>query len=59
VNTRAFVRELTKAGCYLIRHGRQHDLYANARTGRRAAVPRHPEMKETLCELIRKQLGLS
>ena len=51
-----FVRELVDAGCYLKRHGARHDIYANARTGRQAPVPRHPEIKESLCKLIRKQL---
>ncbi|MGC8862106.1 MAG: type II toxin-antitoxin system HicA family toxin [Armatimonadota bacterium] len=58
MNRREFIRELTGAGCYLVRHARKHDLYANARTGRRAPVPRHTEVRESLCELIRKQLGL-
>jgi hypothetical protein len=53
-----FIRELVDAGCYLKRHGKKHDLYANPRNGKQAPVPRHPEIKESLCELIRKQLGL-
>lgn len=32
--------------------------YMNPRTGRKTPVPRHTEIKESLCELIRKQLGL-
>lgn len=53
-----FIRELVKAGCYIKRHGANHDIYMNSRTGRKAPVPRHAEIKESLCELIRKQLGL-
>lgn len=53
-----FVRELVDAGCYLKRHGKKHDIYANTKTGKKAPVPRHSEIKESLCELIRKQLGL-
>ena len=53
-----FIRELIKAGCYIKRHGTNHDIYMNPRTGRKAPIPRHTEVKESLCELIRKQLGL-
>lgn len=53
-----FIRELVRSGCYLRRHGKSHDIYANARNGRKSAVPRHAELKKSLCELIRKQLGL-
>jgi mRNA interferase HicA len=53
-----FIRELVEAGCYLQRHGKKHDIYANPRTGKKAPVPRHSDVKETLCELIRRQLGL-
>lgn len=40
------------------RHGKKHDIYANTRNGKKAPVPRHAEIKESLCELIRKQLGI-
>ena len=53
-----FIRELIDAGCYLKRHGKKHDIYANPRTGKQAPVPRHPEIKESLCRLIRKQLRI-
>ncbi len=53
-----FVRELVRAGCYLKRHGKGHDIYANPVSGKQAPVPRHPEIKETLCGLIRQQLGI-
>ncbi|MFQ5637053.1 MAG: type II toxin-antitoxin system HicA family toxin [bacterium] len=55
---RNFIRTLVRAGCYLHRHGKKHDIYKNSRTGKQAPVPRHPEIKETLCTLIRKQLGI-
>jgi hypothetical protein len=59
VKRQAFLKELTQAGCYLRRHGRRHDLYANPRNGRRAPVPRHAEIKNSLCAVIRRQLGLT
>ena len=52
------IRELVDAGCYLRRHGKRHDIYMNPKNGKKAPLPRHPEIKETLCELIRKELGL-
>lgn len=52
------VRELRRAGCELHRHGKKHDLFVNPSNGRKAPVPRHNEIKNTLAELIRKQLGL-
>jgi YcfA-like protein. len=55
---RDFIRELANARCYLKRHGKRHDIFANPRNGRNAPVPRHSEIKNSLCELIRKQLGL-
>lgn len=58
MKTDDFLRELTDAGCYLKRHGKKHDIYANPQNGRQAPVPRHTEIKDSLCDLIRKQLGL-
>jgi mRNA interferase HicA len=42
----------------LHRHGKKHDLYLNPANGRKAPVPRHNQIKDSLCELIRRQLGL-
>lgn len=52
------IRELIAAGCYLKRYGKKHDLYTNPRNGRQAPVPRHAEVKESLVQLIREQLGI-
>ena len=52
-----FIKELVKAGCYLKRHGKRHDIYANSINGKIAPIPRHSEIRESLCNLIRKQLG--
>ena len=54
----AFLRELAQKGCVLHRHGGRHDLYINSNNGRKAPVPRHNEIKDSLCRLIRKQLDL-
>jgi predicted RNA binding protein YcfA (HicA-like mRNA interferase family) len=59
VKRRVFLKELRKAGCILHRHGGRHDLYLNPANGRKAPVPRHNEIKDSLCRLIRQQLGLA
>jgi hypothetical protein len=33
-------------------------MYANPHNGRQAPVPRHAEIKETLANLVLKQLGI-
>lgn len=53
-----FVRSLIRRGCTLLRHGARHDVYVNPGSGRKAPVPRHPEIKDSLVRLIEKQLGL-
>ncbi len=55
---REFLRELVNEGCYLRRHGKKHDIYVNRINGKKAPIPRHSEIKESLCQLIRKQLGI-
>jgi len=58
VKRRELIRELTRAGCYLLRHGRKHDIYINPRTGRKAPVPRHKEIPDSMRQLVRTQLRL-
>jgi len=53
-----FIKELISNGYVLKRHGSRHDIYFNTPKGKSAPIPRHPEIKETLCNLIRKQLGI-
>ena len=50
----AFIRELEQAGCEFVRHGKRHDVYRNRATGLQAPVPRHREIADTMCEIIRK-----
>ncbi len=54
----ALIKELREAKRYLKRQGMNHDIFINPKTSRKAPVPHHPEIKNTLCALIRKQLGL-
>jgi mRNA interferase HicA len=50
------VREITKMGCALIRHGGRHDWFQNPRTRVCQPVPRHREIKEPLARHILKKL---
>jgi mRNA interferase HicA len=52
------IRELENAGCVLHRHGSRHDINRNPANEKKAPVPRHREISDGLCRLIRKQLGL-
>ncbi|MCD6207580.1 MAG: type II toxin-antitoxin system HicA family toxin [Methanosarcinales archaeon] len=49
---------MVDAGCYLKRHGGRHDIYMNPMNGKKSPVPRHSKIKDSLCDLIRKQLGI-
>jgi len=52
------IRKLVDNGCYLKRHGKKHDIYINPKNGKKAPIPRHKEIKNSLCDLIKKQLGI-
>ena len=54
-----FIQELESKGCMFKRHGRKHDIYMNPAVGRTAPIPRHTEIKDSLCRLIRRQLGVA
>lgn len=56
---RDLIRELERAGCEFVRAGGRHDVYRNPAARRQAPIPRHRDIPDTLCEVIRKQLGLS
>jgi len=53
------IKELIQNGCYLLRIGKRHDIFINPQSKRKAPIPRHYEIKDSLCKLIRRQLGLS
>ncbi|MCL4840187.1 MAG: hypothetical protein KJZ79_00010 [Bryobacteraceae bacterium] len=42
----------------LKRSGARHDVYHNPSANRSAPVPRHQEIADSLCRLIKRQLGL-
>ncbi|MGQ9638329.1 MAG: type II toxin-antitoxin system HicA family toxin [Thermodesulfobacteriota bacterium] len=53
------IRYLIEHGCFLLRHGKKHDIYQNPKNGKKAPVPRHDEIKDSLADLIKKQLEIS
>ncbi|MFH1081460.1 MAG: addiction module toxin, HicA family [Pseudomonadota bacterium] len=52
------MRQLVHEGCCLYRRGANHDIYINPKNGAKAPIPRHNEIKNTLCILIKAQLHL-
>ncbi|MHB1590632.1 MAG: type II toxin-antitoxin system HicA family toxin [Sulfuricella sp.] len=52
------IRQLTQAGCTLLRHGSRHDIFQNPANGKKQPVPRHSEIDDRLAAHIRKFLGL-
>ena len=53
------IRQITKQGCRLLRHGSRHDIYINPATGQKQPVPRHSEIDNTLAKHVKKYLGLN
>ncbi|MCL2225124.1 MAG: type II toxin-antitoxin system HicA family toxin [Defluviitaleaceae bacterium] len=59
------VSELTKRakkfGCHIKRHGAEHDIWINPKTGNTASIPRHKskEIATGTAQRIIKDLGLS
>jgi hypothetical protein len=58
VRRRELIRELERAGCVLVRHGRRHDIYRNPAAGQQQPVPRHDEIDNDLARHFKKFLGV-
>ncbi|WP_353740575.1 type II toxin-antitoxin system HicA family toxin [Desulfoferrobacter suflitae] len=52
------IRRLREAGCFLHRHGANHDIYLNPATGQKQPVPRHTEIDDVLAKHINKHLSV-
>ena len=52
------IRQLSQAGCVLLRHGGRHDIYFNPATGQKQPIPRHDEIDAALAKHIKKYSGL-
>lgn len=54
------IREIEEAGCYLKRHGSNHDVYYSIITGMHFTIPRHhsAEVPKGTLNSIRKSAGV-
>ena len=50
------LHEVCTLGCHLRRQSERHHIYVNPSTGRKASIPRHKEIPESLARLIKKHL---
>ena len=53
-----FIKYLEQNNCHLVREGGRHSLYKNISTGEMSTVPRHSDIKESLCRKICKDLNV-
>jgi len=53
------IKYLRSHGCELLREGAKHSWWHNPAQNKRAAVPRHAEIKDILASKICKDLGVS
>jgi len=51
------LKRLAASGCVFVRAGANHDLYMNAKTGKKQPVPRHKEIDEHLARHILRVLA--
>jgi predicted RNA binding protein YcfA (HicA-like mRNA interferase family) len=51
------IKQITKRGAIFVRHGSNHDIYAQPKNGNTEPVPRHNEIKEFMARKIIKNLS--
>jgi predicted RNA binding protein YcfA (HicA-like mRNA interferase family) len=51
------IKKITDQGAILVRHGSNHDVYRQPKTGHNEPVPRHSVIKEYLARDIIKNLA--
>jgi predicted RNA binding protein YcfA (HicA-like mRNA interferase family) len=51
------IQQLTARGAILTRHGSNHDIYIQPKSGNTEPVPRHNEIKEFMARKIIKNLS--
>lgn len=53
-------KKLRETGCFLLRHGKRHDIWINPETGAIAELPRHgtEEVPKGTLKSICRRLGL-
>ena len=61
MKTSQLVRKLNRAGCFVVRHGGNHDVWYSPITGLKCPVPRHGSRevpKKTCDSILERLLGL-
>lgn len=60
MKTSELVKILKKGGCYIIRHGKRHDIWYSPKTGNKLEVDRHgsKEIATGTANTILKDAGL-
>lgn len=59
MKTAELLKLLKKNGCYLVRHGKRHDIWASSITEKQFSIPRHKdEVKSGTLESILKEAGI-
>ena len=60
MKTHEFTKKISKAGCYITRHGKKHDIWLNPKTGGETTVDRHgsQELAKGTVDGMLKDLGL-
>ena len=59
MKTNELLKLLKKNGCFLIRHGSNHDIWYSSVTGKQFAVPRHKkEIKTGTAIAILRDAGM-
>lgn len=52
------IKHLLGNGCQLLREGKGHSIYFNARNNKISTIPRHPDIKQFTAEKICKDLEI-
>ena len=59
VKTSELIKLLKRNGVFLLKHGRNHDIYYSPLTQKEFPIPRHKgEVSNGTCEAILKQAGI-
>jgi mRNA interferase HicA len=51
------IKQLVEKGAIFVRHGSNHDIFIQPKTGSTEPVPRHNEIKEFIANKILKNLS--
>ncbi|GHU05179.1 hypothetical protein FACS1894147_11090 [Spirochaetia bacterium] len=51
----AFIKILEQNGVIFFKHGSEHDIYRNKKTGKKVTVPRHGEIDNVFAKRVLKQ----